>query len=87
MAQSSAPLMLSFSGAWASRASVNCEGRNFRTGIRSPVYQTSVLHACPQVFMSTGWKQMSKNGHIYARLIGLWVGLILKISWNNILPF
>ena len=33
--------------------------------------------------MSTGWKQMSKNGNIYARLVGLWVGLIPKISLDT----
>lgn len=30
------------------------------------LYQTSSVHICPHAFMSTGWKQMSKNGKICA---------------------
>lgn len=47
----------------------DCEGRKFRKESRPSLHHTS-LHTCPHVFMSTGWKEMSKNGNICTRLVG-----------------
>ena len=82
-----AQLTLPFPKTWVPQAFVTSGGKNFRAGSRPPLYQTSSVHPCTHIFMSTGWKHMSKNGNIYAWLVGLWVGLIPKISWNSILPF
>lgn len=57
-------LMLPSPGAWAPQILVTCGGRKFREGSRPPLYQTSSLHPCPHIFVSIGWKQMSKNGNI-----------------------